>query len=105
MSSNLSHAHSSLSKCFYFLQSGVYDTEYLDYIRKFLSLLPQHGMTALVSMHHDVWSRYCGGSGSPAWTLEVVGFDLHAIEDVGATCLRGQREMPKGVCGPLNTKN
>ena len=71
----------------------MYDTECLDYIRKFLSLLPQHGMTALVSMHHhDVWSRYCGGSGSPAWTLEVVGFDLHAIEDVGAAWLRGQRD-------------
>ena len=61
----------SLSKSFFvlFYQSGVYDTEYLDYIRKLLSLLPQYGMTALVSMHHDVWSRYSGGSGAPAWTL------------------------------------
>jgi len=41
-------------------------------------------MTAIVSMHHDVWSCYCGGSGAPAWTLEVVGFDLHALEDAGA---------------------
>ena len=38
MSSNFSHAHSSLSKCFYFLQSGVYDTKYLDHIRKFHSI-------------------------------------------------------------------
>jgi hypothetical protein len=76
---------------FLFPQSGVYDTEYLDYIRKFLSLLPQYGMTAIVSMHHDVWSRYSGGSGSPAWTLEVVGFDLHAIEGAGAAWLQGQR--------------
>ncbi|KAJ3515852.1 hypothetical protein NLJ89_g1495 [Agrocybe chaxingu] len=70
---------------------GVYDTEYLDYIRKLLSLLPKYGMTAFVSMHQDVWSRYCGGSGAPAWTLEVVGFDLHAIEDAGAAWLHGQR--------------
>lgn len=82
-------SHISLSKLF--SQSGIYDTEYLDYIRKFLSLLPQYGMTALVSMHQDVWSRYCGGSGAPAWTLEVVGFDLHAIEDAGAAWLQGQR--------------
>ncbi|CAA7263297.1 unnamed protein product [Cyclocybe aegerita] len=70
---------------------GVYDTEYLDYIRELLSLLPKYGMTAFVSMHQDVWSRYCGGSGAPAWTLEVVGFDLHAIEDAGAAWLHGQR--------------
>ncbi|KAF8802038.1 glycoside hydrolase [Phlegmacium glaucopus] len=63
---------------------GVYDTEYLDYIRALLSLLPKYGLTAFVSMHQDVWSRYSGGSGAPAWTLEVVGFDLHAIEDAGA---------------------
>ncbi|KAF8152913.1 glycoside hydrolase family 5 protein [Crassisporium funariophilum] len=70
---------------------GLYDTEYLDYIRQLLSLLPQYGLTAFVSMHQDVWSRYCGGSGAPAWTLEVVGFDLHAIEDAGAAWLLGQR--------------
>ena len=80
-----------ISKCFFFSHSGVYDTEYLDYIRKLLSLLPQYGMTAFVSMHHDVWSRYCGGTGAPAWTLEVVGFDLHTIEDAGAAWLNGQR--------------
>lgn len=48
-------------------------------------------MTAFVSMHQDVWSRYSGGSGAPAWTLEVVGFDLHAIEDTGGAWLHGQR--------------
>ncbi|KAF8953065.1 glycoside hydrolase family 5 protein [Flammula alnicola] len=48
-------------------------------------------MSAFVSMHQDVWSRYCGGSGAPAWTLELVGFDLHAIEDAGAAWLHGQR--------------
>ncbi|PPQ71478.1 hypothetical protein CVT25_013388 [Psilocybe cyanescens] len=70
---------------------GIYDIEYLAYIRKLLSMLPQYGLTAFVSMHQDVWSRYSGGSGAPAWTLEVVGFDLHAIEETGAAWLHGQR--------------
>ncbi|KJA23943.1 glycoside hydrolase family 5 protein [Hypholoma sublateritium FD-334 SS-4] len=70
---------------------GIYDLDYLAYIRSLLGLLPQYGLTAFVSLHQDVWSRYCGGSGAPAWTLECVGFDLHAIEDAGAAWLHGQR--------------
>ncbi|OCH85892.1 glycoside hydrolase [Obba rivulosa] len=70
---------------------GVYDTEYLEYIKNLLSLLPQYGMTAFVAMHQDVWSRYSGGSGAPAWTLEAVGFDLHGLEEPGAAWLKGVR--------------
>ena len=55
-------------------------------------MLPQFGLTAFVSLHQDVWSRYAGGSGAPAWTLEHVGFDLHALEESGAAWLRG-------ICG------
>ncbi|KAM6495075.1 Glycoside hydrolase superfamily, partial [Amanita muscaria] len=54
---------------------GQCDQEYLTYNRSLLSLLPQYGMIAFVSLHQDVWSRYSGGSGAPAWTLESVGFD------------------------------
>ncbi|KAJ2925710.1 hypothetical protein H1R20_g11384, partial [Candolleomyces eurysporus] len=70
---------------------GIYDREYLAYIRTLLSMLPQYGLSAFVSMHQDVWSRYSGGSGAPAWTLELAGFDLHAIEESGAAWLLGQR--------------
>jgi hypothetical protein len=65
--------------------------DYLDYIRNLLSLLPTYGLTAFVSMHQDVWSRYSGGSGAPAWTIQAVGFDLGAIEDSGSAWLHGQR--------------
>ena len=57
-------------------------------------------------MHQDVWSRYSGGSGAPAWTLELVGFDLSALEETGSAWLNGQRgggrtEEERGVwpCG------
>ncbi|QRV86919.1 Cellulase (glycosyl hydrolase family 5 protein) [Ceratobasidium sp. AG-Ba] len=67
-----------------------YDTEYLAYIRSLLSLLPQFGLVAFVSLHQDVWSRYSGGSGAPAWTLEAAGFDLGNIGgDCGAAYLGG----------------
>jgi hypothetical protein len=68
---------------------GIYDTEYLGYVRDLLSLLPEYGMTAFVALHQDVWSRYSGGSGAPAWTLEAVGFDLHSLEESGAAWLVG----------------
>lgn len=70
---------------------GIYDTSYLSYLRSILSLLPQFGLTAFVALHQDVWSRYAGGSGAPAWTLEHAGFDLYALEESGAAWLRGVR--------------
>ncbi len=65
--------------------------EYLDYVRKLLALMPQYGLVAFVALHQDVWSRYTGGSGAPAWTLEAVGFDLHGLEEPGAAWLKGMK--------------
>lgn len=63
-------------------------------------------MVAFIDAHQDVWSRYSGGSGAPAWTLETIGFDLHALEDSGSAWLKGVRggghvEAERGVwpCG------
>ncbi|KZT26027.1 glycoside hydrolase family 5 protein [Neolentinus lepideus HHB14362 ss-1] len=85
---------------------GIYDTDYLEYLRKVLSLLPNYGMTAFIAMHQDVWSRYSGGSGAPSWTLEVVGFDLMSLEETGAAWLVGVKggghvEVERGIwpCG------
>lgn len=71
--------------------SGVYDQSYLDYLRAVLSLLPEYGLSAFVALHQDVWSRYSGGSGAPAWTLEAVGFKLDAgvMEETQAAWLKG----------------
>ncbi|KAG8938934.1 hypothetical protein FRC04_007323, partial [Tulasnella sp. 424] len=95
---------------------GQYDTEYLTYLRAILSLLPQFGMTAFVSMHQDVWSRFSGGSGAPAWTLELAGFDLTALEETGAAYIGGVKvpgvEVDRGrwptgyqklACSTMNT--
>ncbi|KAI0340430.1 glycoside hydrolase family 5 protein [Trametopsis cervina] len=68
---------------------GQYDLEYLEYVHKLLSLLPEYGMVAFVCCHQDVWSRYSGGSGAPAWTLSTAGFDLDALEETHAAWLKG----------------
>lgn len=86
--------------------SGIYDKEYLEYLRQVLLILPRYGMSAFIVLHQDVWSRYSGGSGAPAWTLEAIGFDLHALEESGAAWLLGVKggghvEAERGVwpCG------
>ncbi|KAG6899895.1 hypothetical protein C0993_005581 [Termitomyces sp. T159_Od127] len=65
--------------------------------------LRRWGLTfTFVSIHQDVWSRYSGGSGAPAWTLELAGFDLDALEETGAAWLLGVKgggheESERGV--------
>ncbi|KIJ34283.1 glycoside hydrolase family 5 protein [Sphaerobolus stellatus SS14] len=69
----------------------AFSTPYLTYLRSLLSLLPEYGITAFVSLHQDVWSRYSGGSGAPAWTLSTVGFSIDSLEECGAAWLKGMK--------------
>ncbi|OWZ36538.1 cytoplasmic protein [Cryptococcus neoformans AD2-60a] len=57
-------------------ERGVYDEDYLAYLRALLQSMEPYGLVAYIALHQDVWSRYCGGSGAPGWTLEAAGFDL-----------------------------
>jgi hypothetical protein len=72
---------------------GQYDEAYLSYLRDLLTSLRGTGLVAYVSVHQDVWSRYSGGSGAPAWTLSVAGFDMsnggEKLEASGAAWLNG----------------
>lgn len=63
---------------------GKYDTDYLDYIAELIARAGDYGFTVYMDPHQDVWSRFSGGDGAPAWTLEKVGFDLKRFEDTGA---------------------
>ncbi len=63
---------------------GVYDEEYLSYLRNVIKSADAHGISVFVDPHQDTWSRATGGSGAPAWTLEAMGFDLSLLEATGA---------------------
>jgi len=63
---------------------GVYDTEYLHYLTAVVRKCKEHGMCVFIDMHQDVWSRWTGGDGAPAWTLEMAGFKLSELDDCGA---------------------
>ncbi|KAL7520115.1 hypothetical protein ACHAWX_004860 [Stephanocyclus meneghinianus] len=55
---------------------GIYDTEYLEYVRQVLEVANEFGMLVYIDPHQDVWSRWTGGDGAPLWTLELAGFDV-----------------------------
>ncbi len=42
----------------------------------------------------DVWSRFTGGDGAPAWTLEAAGFDLRNLHATGAAFLHQEHGDP-----------
>ncbi len=63
---------------------GQYDEEYLDYVRAIVQKAGEHGLSVFIDPHQDVWSRWTGGDGAPAWTLEKVGFDITKLDTAGA---------------------
>lgn len=54
---------------------GVYDNEYLHYVRDLIALAAEYDLLIYVDPHQDVWSRWTGGDGAPMWTLEAVGLN------------------------------
>lgn len=75
---------------------GIYDVEYIQYISDLVQMCQQHKLNVLVDAHQDVWSRLCGGSGAPGWTLELAGFEITNLSETGAAALH-QLGAPKGV--------
>ncbi len=63
---------------------GIYDEEYLSYLRRMLKKAEEYGIAVFIDPHQDVWSRWTGGDGAPAWTLQAAGFDLGHLSVTGA---------------------
>jgi hypothetical protein len=67
---------------------GIYDEDYLAYLRKLLITAEKNGISVYMDPHQDVWSRWTGGDGAPAWTLEALGMDLSRLDETGAAVTR-----------------
>jgi hypothetical protein len=63
---------------------GHYDEAYLAYLRKLLRAAERWGISVFMDPHQDVWSRFTGGDGAPAWTLEELGMRPELLDDTGA---------------------
>jgi len=63
---------------------GIYDLDYLEYVRNVLEIANRHGINVFIDPHQDVWSRFSGGDGAPGWTFDSVGFDIAKFQQTGA---------------------
>jgi hypothetical protein len=63
---------------------GEYDEAYLDYVYAVIKKAADYGIDVFIDPHQDVWSRWTGGDGAPAWTLEAVGMDISKLAATGA---------------------
>ncbi|MDR2718242.1 MAG: cellulase family glycosylhydrolase [Treponema sp.] len=67
---------------------GQYDEAFLAYLRKILLIAAEKGIFVFIDPHQDVWSRWTGGDGAPAWTLERLGMDIEKLDATGAAITR-----------------
>lgn len=63
---------------------GEYDDDYIDYLEAIIEKAYEHDINLFIDPHQDVWSRYSGGDGAPAWTFDVVGMDITKFKQTGA---------------------
>ncbi|MEE8356824.1 MAG: cellulase family glycosylhydrolase, partial [Anaerolineales bacterium] len=63
---------------------GIYDQDYLEYLRAVIEMASTFGITVFIDPHQDVWSRFSGGDGAPGWTFDLVGMDIKKFQQTGA---------------------
>lgn len=73
---------------------GVYDEAYLAYLRKLLKMAETRGISVFMDPHQDVWSRWTGGDGAPAWTLEKLGLRLDRLAPTGSALTHQEHGDP-----------
>ncbi len=66
---------------------GSYDEDYLDYLEALLEKAHEHDISLFIDPHQDVWSRFSGGDGAPAWTFAAAGLDVDSFHQTGAALL------------------
>ncbi|EEQ40765.1 Cellulase (glycosyl hydrolase 5) family protein [Clavispora lusitaniae] len=67
---------------------GVYDDAFVAYTVEILRVAHRvGGLYVFLECHQDVWSRFCGGSGAPMWTLYAAGLEPTRFDATEAAML------------------
>lgn len=73
-----------------------YDFDYMDYVVEVLKKIHEiGGIYVYLDPHQDTWSRACGGSGAPLWTLHCAGFNPSKFRETHAAVLHSDYVDPK----------
>lgn len=80
---------------------GIYDEEFIDYTVKMLRLIHRiGGLYVFLECHQDVWSRFCGGSGAPMWTLYAAGLDPKCFDATEAAMIHNSDRYSRAPNDP-----
>lgn len=73
---------------------GIYDTEYLEYVKAIISKANEYDINVMIDPHQDVYSRYTGGDGAPLWTFELAGMDVTKFKETEAAIVHNTHGDP-----------
>ncbi|CAO3639936.1 unnamed protein product [Cunninghamella echinulata] len=74
---------------------GIYDMDYINYVIEVLLKCRKYDLKVFIDPHQDTWSRQCGGSGHPGWTLTLAGFHPLRFESTIAALVQNTYEEPE----------
>lgn len=73
---------------------GKHDQAFIDYTIEVLRIIYRiGGLYVFIDPHQDVWSRYCGGSGAPLWTLYAAGLEPKRFSACEAAILQNDEKF------------
>jgi hypothetical protein len=77
----------------------MYDEDYLDYLEQVCAKAGDHGISLFIDPHNDMWSRWTGGDGAPAWTMELAGMDVLKFHETGSAFVHSfyKGELPSMI--------
>ncbi|MGD2247526.1 MAG: cellulase family glycosylhydrolase [Candidatus Methanofastidiosia archaeon] len=70
---------------------GEYDTAYLEYLEKIITIANDYKFYVFIDFHQDVWSRMTGGDGAPGWLFEKIGLDFTKFDETEAAVVMNYR--------------
>ncbi|KAI9691207.1 MAG: hypothetical protein M1822_008827 [Bathelium mastoideum] len=74
---------------------GKYDEQWIEHTIGVLRVAKKYGFYIFMDPHQDVWSRFCGGSGAPMWTLYACGLDPKKFAVTQAALVQNTWQKPE----------
>ncbi|KAF3067359.1 hypothetical protein GL218_08556 [Daldinia childiae] len=74
---------------------GKYDEVWIQHTIDVLRAAKEYGFYIFMDPHQDVWSRYCGGSGAPMWTVYACGLNPQSFAATEAAIVHNTYPEPE----------